>query len=115
MNYIRHGLVILVIGLVCADCATRGWEGETGDPIADARSDFSHGHEELLAVNGVRLEIPGVKGDVIYTDKVVQKFGVQLLKSPTSRSIDYGTKYNMEKLRLWGCDIHKPLGTCVRN
>ena len=109
---------LTMVALACvtmAGCATsRGLEGESGDPVADATQAFNHGDERLVDFASISLVIPGVKGDQIYLEKVKTKFGARHLNGGSSASEAYGAAYNQTILTLKGCQLDDPMGRCKR-
>ncbi len=109
---------LALIALACltlAGCATsRSLEGESGDPIVDARQAFNYGDERLVAFSSIVTVIPGVSGDQVYIAKVTAKFGLRFLNGTNSDSETYGATYNRTILTLKGCQLDDPMARCKR-
>lgn len=111
-------LKLAMVAFACvtmAGCTTsRGLEGESGDPVADAKQAFNHGDERLVGFSSISIVIPGVKGDQEYLGKVKTKFGLRYLDGGNSASEAYGTTYNQTLLSLKGCQPDDPMARCQR-
>jgi hypothetical protein len=111
-------LKLALVALACvaaAGCATsRGLEGESGDPVADAKQAFNHGDERLVGFSSISIVIPGVSGDQIYLEKVRTKFGLRYLNGGGNASETYGATYNRTLLTLKGCQLDDPMAGCQR-
>jgi len=114
MKTARLALAFLAC-ISAAGCATtRSLEGETGDPVADARQAFNYGDERLVAFSTIVNVIPGVSGDRLYISKVTAKFGLRYLNGTNSDSEAYGAAYNRTLLTLKGCQLDDPMARCKR-
>jgi len=114
MKSLKLALVALACMAVIGCATSRGLEGESGDPVADAKQAFNHGDERLVGFSSISIVIPGVSGDQVYLAKVKAKFGLRFLNGTNSDSEAYGATYNRTLLSLKGCQVDDPMARCQR-